>query len=172
MKKNKTHGILLELYYNGIRNLGDFMRVVLQRVKHASCTIDGTITGEIKQGLLLLVGICDSDNEAILEKVAKKCVELRIFEDENGKMNLGLKDVGGEILSISQFTLYADCKRGRRPGFTNAAKLDFASPMYDKFNEILRSYEVKVGTGIFGADMKIELLNDGPVTIILDSEEL
>lgn len=148
------------------------MRVVLQRVKHASCTIDGNVTGKIEQGLLLLVGITDSDTKEILEKVAKKCVELRIFEDENGKMNLGLKDVGGSILSISQFTLYADCKRGRRPGFTNAARPEMASPMYDSFNEILRSYDVKVETGIFGADMKIELLNDGPVTIILDSEEL
>lgn len=148
------------------------MRVVLQRVKHASCTIDGNVTGKIEQGLLLLVGITDSDTKEILEKVAKKCVELRIFEDENGKMNLGLKDVGGSILSISQFTLYADCKRGRRPGFTNAARPEFASPMYDSFNEILRGYDVKVETGIFGADMKIELLNDGPVTIILDSEEL
>ncbi len=148
------------------------MRVVLQRVKYASCTIDGVVTGKIDQGLMLLVGICNSDTKEILEKVAKKCVELRIFEDENGKMNLGLKDIQGKILSISQFTLYADCKKGRRPGFTNAARPEMASPMYDQFNEILRSYDVQVETGVFGADMKIELLNDGPVTIILDSEEL
>ena len=148
------------------------MRVVLQSVKYASCTIDGVVTGKIDQGLMLLVGICNSDTKEILEKVAKKCVELRIFEDENGKMNLGLKDIQGKILSISQFTLYADCKKGRRPGFTNAARPEMASPMYDQFNEILRSYDVQVETGVFGADMKIELLNDGPVTIILDSEEL
>ena len=148
------------------------MRVVLQRVKHASCTIDGTVTGKIEQGLMLLVGITSTDTKEILEKVAKKCVELRIFEDENGKMNLGLKDINGKILSISQFTLYADCKKGRRPGFTNAARPEIASPMYDQFNDILRSYDVNVETGVFGADMKIELLNDGPVTIILDSEEL
>ena len=148
------------------------MKVVLQRVKHASCTVDGNITGQIQQGLLLLVGICDSDTDEIMEKVAKKCVELRIFEDENGKMNKGLKDVDGNILSISQFTLYADCKKGRRPSFTKAGKPDFASMMYDRFNDMLRKYDVKVETGIFGADMKIELLNDGPVTIILDSEEL
>ena len=148
------------------------MRVVLQRVKYASCTIDGVVTGKIDQGLMLLVGICNSDTKEILEKVAKKCVELRIFEDENGKMNLGLKDIQGKILSISQFTLYADCKKGRRPGFTNAARPEMASPMYDQFNEILRSYDVQVETGVFGTDMKIELLNDGPVTIILDSEEL
>lgn len=148
------------------------MRVVLQRVKYASCTIDGVVTGKIDQGLMLLVGICNSDTKEILEKVAKKCVELRIFEDENGKMNLGLKDIQGKILSISQFTLYADCKKGRRPGFTNAARPEMASPMYDQFNEILRNYDVQVETGVFGADMKIELLNDGPVTIILDSEEL
>lgn len=148
------------------------MRVVLQRVKYASCTIDGVVTGKIDQGLMLLVGICNSDTKEILEKVAKKCVELRIFEDENGKMNLGLKDIQGKILSISQFTLYADCKKGRRPGFTNAARPEMASPMYEQFNEILRSYDVQVETGVFGADMKIELLNDGPVTIILDSEEL
>lgn len=148
------------------------MKVVLQRVKHASCTVDGNITGQIQQGLLLLVGICDNDTDEIMEKVAKKCVELRIFEDENGKMNKGLKDVDGNILSISQFTLYADCKKGRRPSFTKAGKPDFASMMYDRFNDMLRKYDVKVETGVFGADMKIELLNDGPVTIILDSEEL
>ena len=169
MKKNKTHGILLELYYNGIRNLGDFMRVVLQRVKHASCTIDGTITGKIKQGLLLLVGICDSDNEAILEKVAKKCVELRIFEDENGKMNLGLKDVGGEILSISQFTLYAETKKGNRPSYIKALNGEKAIKLYEQFNQKL-SESLEVQTGIFGADMEVSIINDGPVTIIIDSK--
>lgn len=148
------------------------MKVVMQRVKHASVTIDEKVYSNISEGLLLLVGIEDNDTDEIMEKMAKKCVELRIFEDEAGKMNLGLNDVNGSILSISQFTLYADCKKGRRPSFTKAGKPDFSSVMYDKFNEMLRSYDVEVKTGIFGADMKVELLNDGPVTIILDSKEL
>lgn len=148
------------------------MKVVMQRVKNASVTIEGNMYSEISEGLLLLVGIEDSDTDEIIEKMAKKCVELRIFEDENGKMNLGLQDIHGSILSISQFTLYADCKKGRRPSFTKAGKPEFSSMMYDKFNELLKSYDVEVKTGIFGADMKVALLNDGPVTIILDSKEL
>lgn len=148
------------------------MRVVLQRVKHASVTIEGEIHGKIEQGLLLLVGIEDADDDETLKKMAKKCIELRIFEDAAGKMNLGLKDVKGNILSISQFTLYADCKKGRRPSFTRAGKPAFATVMYDRFNQYLRSYDIIVEEGIFGADMKVELLNDGPVTILLDSEEL
>ena len=148
------------------------MRVVLQRVKHASVTIDGNVHGSIQQGFLALVGITHEDTKEIVKKVAKKCAELRVFEDENGKMNKGLQDIGGDILSISQFTLYADCKKGRRPGFDKAAKPDLANPLYDYFNEQLRSYGLQVPTGIFGADMKVELLNDGPVTILLDSNEL
>lgn len=148
------------------------MRVVIQRVKHASVKVDGSYTGKIEQGFLLLVGIQDSDDDAILEKLAKKCAEMRIFEDENGKMNLSIKDVQGSILSVSQFTLYADCRRGRRPGFSDAGKPAYASKMYDRFNDILRGYDIEVQTGIFGADMKVELLNDGPVTIILDSDVL
>lgn len=148
------------------------MKIVMQRVKNASVTIEGNVYSEISEGLLLLVGIEDSDTDEIMEKMAKKCVELRIFEDENGKLNLGLQDVQGSILSISQFTLYADCKKGRRPSFTKAGKPEFSSMMYDKFNDLLRSYDVEVKTGIFGADMKVALLNDGPVTIILDSKEL
>lgn len=148
------------------------MKIVMQRVKNASVTIEGNVYSEISEGLLLLVGIEDSDTDEIMEKIAKKCVELRIFEDENGKLNLGLQDVQGSILSISQFTLYADCKKGRRPSFTKAGKPEFSSMMYDKFNDLLRSYDVEVKTGIFGADMKVALLNDGPVTIILDSKEL
>lgn len=148
------------------------MKIVMQRVKKASVTIERNLFSEISEGLLLLVGIEDSDNDEIIEKMAKKCVELRIFEDENGKMNLGLHEIYGSILSISQFTLYADCKKGRRPSFTKAGKPDFSSMMYDKFNDLLRSYNIEVKTGIFGADMKVELLNDGPVTIILDSKEL
>ena len=148
------------------------MRVVLQRVKEASVTIEEKLHSSIQQGLLLLVGIEDNDTEEILQKIAKKCIELRIFEDVHQKMNLALHDVEGTILSVSQFTLYADCKKGRRPGFSQAAKPEFASMMYDRFNEVLRTYDVKVETGIFGADMKVNLLNDGPVTIILDSEDL
>lgn len=148
------------------------MRVILQRVKHASVSINNELHSKIQEGLLLLVGIHDSDDEATLQKIAKKCIEMRIFEDEEGKMNLGLIDKEGSILSVSQFTLYADCKRGRRPGFSNAAKPEYATRMYDRFNEILQSYEVEVKTGVFGADMQVELVNDGPVTILLDSEEL
>ena len=147
------------------------MRVLLQRVQHASVRVDGAITGSIRQGFLLLVGITPSDTEEIMKKMAGKCAQLRVFEDENGKMNRGLQDIGGSILSISQFTLYADCKRGRRPGFEKVARGDFAQPMYEAFNEELRTYGIHVETGIFGADMKVDLLNDGPVTILLDSDE-
>ena len=148
------------------------MRVVLQRVKHASVTIDGQVHGSIQEGFLALVGITHDDTEEIVLKVAKKCSELRVFEDEDGKMNKGLKDIHGDILSISQFTLYADCKKGRRPSFVNAARPELANPLYEVFNNALRSYGFNVPTGVFGADMKVELLNDGPVTIILDSAEL
>lgn len=160
------------LYNNKELKVVNKMKVVLQRVTHASVTIEGKIHGEIQQGLLLLVGITHEDTEAIADKLAKKCVELRIFEDENGKLNKSLFDIQGSILSISQFTLYADCKKGRRPGFDKAGKPDMAKPLYEYFNEALRSYGCKVETGIFGADMKVELLNDGPVTILLDSAEL
>lgn len=148
------------------------MRVVLQRVTKASVTIDGNVHGKIDNGFLLLVGITHDDNREIIEKVAKKCVELRIFEDEQGKMNQSLFDVQGDILSISQFTLYADIKKGRRPGFEKAGKPEMAKDLYMYFNECIRTYDVHVETGIFGADMKVDLLNDGPVTIIVDSETL
>ena len=148
------------------------MKVILQRVTQASCVVDGKVTGQIKDGYMALVGISADDQEELLEKMADKVINLRVFSDEEGKMNRSLLDVKGDILSISQFTLYADCKKGRRPSFTHAAKPDISSPMYDKFNEILREKGIHVETGIFGADMKISLLNDGPVTIILDSDEL
>ena len=148
------------------------MKVVLQRVKHASVTIDGNVYGKINQGYLLLVGITDGDTETEAKKLADKIVDLRIFEDENGKMNLGIEQVNGEILSISQFTLYADCKKGRRPSFTKAARPEISNPLYETFNGFLKDRGMHVETGIFGADMKVELLNDGPVTIILDSNEL
>lgn len=148
------------------------MKVVLQRVLNASVKIHGETVGEIKRGFLLFVGITPSDTQEVIKKVARKCAELRIFEDENGKMNKALKDVNGSILSISQFTLYADCKKGRRPGFDKAARGEIAQPLYDMFNTELASYGILVETGVFGEDMQIELLNDGPVTILLDSAEL
>ena len=148
------------------------MRVLIQRVKHASCTVEGKITGMIEQGFLMFVGCCDSDDDSVIAKMAAKASCLRIFEDEQGKMNKSLEDVGGSILSISQFTLYADCRKGRRPSFIDAAKGEKAIVMYDKFNNELRKLGFHVEEGIFGADMKIELLNDGPVTIWLDSETI
>ncbi|MDE6196196.1 MAG: D-tyrosyl-tRNA(Tyr) deacylase [Erysipelotrichaceae bacterium] len=148
------------------------MRVVLQRVAHANVKVEKEIVGEIQQGFLLLVGITHEDNKEDVEKMAKKCVELRIFEDEEGKMNKSIFDVGGEILSISQFTLYADCQKGRRPSFVKAAPRELAQDLYHLFNEALKSYQIPVQTGKFGADMKVSLLNDGPITILLDSDEL
>ena len=148
------------------------MRIVLQRVTQASVSIEEKKYSEIQQGLLLLVAIHDSDTMEIVEKLAKKCVELRIFEDEDGKMNRSLLDIQGEVLSVSQFTLYADCRKGRRPSFTNSAAPAYASELYDAFNKQLKNYEIRVQTGVFGADMKVELVNDGPVTIILDSEDM
>ena len=147
------------------------MRVLLQRVKHASVKVDDNVCGQIEQGFLLLVGITDTDTEEIVKKLASKCAQLRVFEHENGKLNQGLQDVKGKILSISQFTLYADCRKGRRPSFDRAAKGEIAKPLYELFNKELESYGIVVETGIFGADMKVELLNDGPVTILLDSDE-
>lgn len=148
------------------------MRVVVQRVAHSSCTVDGCVTGEINKGFMLLIGFKKGDTPDVLPKVLKKVVGLRVFEDENGKMNKSLKDVDGGILAISQFTLYADCKHGNRPSFTEALEYDIAKDYYLRFVELLKAEVNNVGTGIFGADMKIELLNDGPVTIIIDSDYL
>ena len=144
------------------------MRVVVQRVTHASCTIEGNLYSKIEKGYLLLVGFTHTDSEKEVKYLAKKIAGLRVFEDEIGKMNLSLKAVEGKILSISQFTLYADTKDGNRPAFIKAMNPTEASRLYDLFNEELRKYEIDVQTGIFGADMKIDLLNDGPVTIIYD----
>lgn len=148
------------------------MRVVVQRVAEASVTIDGQVHGAIQNGYLLLVGIADEDDETIVSRMADKIIHLRIFDDENGKMNLSLEQVSGSILSISQFTLYADAKKGNRPSFTKAGKPEHAKAMYLYFNEYLRSQGVHVEEGIFAADMKVRLLNDGPITILLDSGEL
>ncbi|MDF2607000.1 MAG: dtd [Bacillales bacterium] len=148
------------------------MKVVIQRVSAAEVSVDSEIVGKINNGLLLLVGITHSDDEVVLKTIAEKIVNLRIFEDDAEKMNLSLLDVKGEILSVSQFTLYADCKKGRRPAFTDAARPEYATELYNKFNNILKSYDIKVGTGMFGAMMDVKLTNKGPVTIILDSNQL
>lgn len=148
------------------------MKVVIQRVKQASVTVDEKCISKINRGFLLLVGITHEDDEIIAAKMADKIAHLRVFTDDQDKMNLGLMDVGGEILSISQFTLYADCKKGRRPSFDQAGRPAMAQPLYEKFNRLLQEQGIVVKTGIFGADMKVELLNDGPVTIVLDSREL
>ena len=148
------------------------MKIVLQRVKEASVTIDGEIHGAIGKGYMILVGFNEEDNHEIIDRLVEKVIHLRVFEDENQKMNRSLLDVEGSILSISQLTLYEDCRKGRRPSFINAAKPDISSPLYDYFNECLRNQGIHVETGIFGADMKCALINDGPVTIVLDSDEL
>ena len=148
------------------------MRLVVQRAKNASCKVDGEVTGSIENGYVVFLGVSDTDTKEISDKMSKKLIGLRIFEDENGKTNLSIKDVDGEMLIISQFTLYADCKKGNRPSFINAGKPDMASEMYDYFCDICEPEVKKVGRGIFGADMKIELLNDGPFTIWLDSAEI
>ena len=148
------------------------MRVVLQRVKHASVHVDGRETGSIGQGFLILLGVSDEDDETIADKMADKICRLRIFEDENGKTNRSLQDVGGEILVVSQFTLYADCRKGKRPNFIKAAKGEQANELYEYFVSCCRGLGIETQTGAFGADMKVELLNDGPVTIPLDTDEL
>ena len=144
------------------------MKVVLQRVDYAKCTVDGVVTGAIDKGYMLLVGFTHDDNMEKVKKAAKKIAGLRIFEDENQKMNLNLETVKGAILSISQFTLYANTNEGNRPSFVDAMKPDSAKDLYLKFNQELRSYGFKVEEGIFGAHMDIELLNSGPVTIIYE----
>ena len=148
------------------------MRVVIQRTKEANVTVDGTIVGKIDHGYVLLVGFMEDDNEEIIQKMVKKIIELRINEDDNGKMNLSILDTKGSILSISQFTLYASCRKGRRPSFDEAANAQKAKRLYELFNEELKKYPLSIETGIFQADMKVQLLNDGPVTIILDSKEI
>jgi len=148
------------------------MRLVIQKVSEASCTVEGKITGQIENGYMVLVGIGLDDNEEIAEKMALKLSKLRIFDDEQGKINLSIYDVKGKILSISQFTLYADCRKGNRPSFTDALSGERALELYRYFNECLRKLDLEVEEGIFGAEMKIALVNEGPITIVLDSEEL
>lgn len=148
------------------------MKFVIQRVSSAACRVDNEITGEIGKGFLVLIGVSDEDTTEIADKMTKKLLGLRIFEDENGKTNLALKDVDGELLLISQFTLYADCKKGNRPSFIRAGKPDMANEMYEYIIKKCQEEIPVVERGIFGADMKISLLNDGPFTIILDSNEI
>jgi D-aminoacyl-tRNA deacylase len=145
------------------------VKIVVQRTKQASVVVDEEIVGQIDFGFMLLVGITHDDTEEDVAFLADKVVNLRVFEDEAGKMNLSLLDVGGEILSISQFTLYGDCRKGRRPNFMNAAKPDLAENLYNLFNEKLLEKGIKVETGIFGAMMDVQLLNHGPVTLLLES---
>lgn len=146
------------------------MRIVLQRAREAQVEVEGKIVGQIDHGLVLLVGFTDGDGEEDLRYLAEKVVHLRIFEDEHGKMNRSLLDVQGSILSVSQFTLYGDCRKGRRPNFMAAARPEEASVLYDRFNHLLREYGVRVETGVFGAIMQVKLVNDGPVTILLESK--
>lgn len=148
------------------------MRIVLQRVKYASVKVDGELCGKTDGGYMLLFGSGHGDTEEICRKLADKTANLRIFSDENDKINLSLADVGGTILVVPQFTLYADCRKGNRPNFIQAAKPDEANRLYEYFVEYLRSKDFHVETGSFGADMKVELLNDGPFTLILDSDTL
>ena len=148
------------------------MKFVIQRVINASCTVDGNITGSIQKGVLVLIGISDHDTIQIADKMIKKLLVMRIFDDSDGKTNLSLNDVNGELLLISQFTLYADCRKGNRPSFTNAGKPDMAKQMYEYIIDQCKKEIPVVEQGIFGADMKISLLNDGPFTIILDSAEI
>ena len=148
------------------------MRFVIQRVTEASVTIDGEISGKIGKGYLVLIGVADTDTKEIADKMIRKMIGLRIFEGEQGKTNLSLADVDGGLLLVSQFTLYANCKRGNRPSFIEAGKPDMANEMYEYIIEKCRESVDEVQTGEFGADMKVQLLNDGPFTILLDSDQL
>ena len=148
------------------------MRAVLTRVKHASVTIDGKVHGQIGEGFLILLGITHEDTEAQAVKLADKLTGLRIFEDENGKMNRGLDEVKGELLIVSQFTLYANCKKGRRPEFLAAARPEVAIPLYEKFVELCRAKGFRTETGEFGAYMPVDSLNDGPLTLVVDTDQL
>ena len=148
------------------------MKFVVQRVINANCNIDGECVSSINQGYVVLIGISNEDNEEIADRMIKKLINLRIFEDENGKTNLSIDKVSGEMMLISQFTLYANCKKGNRPSFIEAGAPDEANQLYEYIIKEVRSNNIKVATGKFGADMKISLINDGPFTICLDSNEL
>ena len=148
------------------------MRALLQRVRHAKVTVDGKIVGQIGQGFLILLGIGQQDNETQVKQLVDKIINLRVFEDDQGKMNRSLLDIGGATLVVSQFTLYADTKKGRRPSFISAAPPVLAEPLVERFKASIKSHGITVAGGVFGADMDVELLNQGPVTIWLDSQEM
>ena len=150
------------------------MRAVVQRVSHCSVTVDRQITGKINTGLLVLLGVSPNDSQKDLDYIVDKVLNMRIFSDENDKMNLSVQDIKGDIMAVSQFTLYGDVRKGRRPSFSTSAPAEIAKDWYDKFVCTLREVytDANIATGIFQADMKVELLNDGPVTILLDSEKL
>lgn len=148
------------------------MKMLIQRVLKADVTVEGSVIGKINKGFLVFLGVSNEDSKETAEKMVRKLLGLRIFEDENDKINLSLKDVGGEILVISQFTLYADCRRGNRPGFEQAGKADFANELYEYVLNLIEKETGSVEHGKFGADMKVSLLNDGPFTIWLDSDEI
>jgi D-tyrosyl-tRNA(Tyr) deacylase len=149
------------------------MKFVIQRVTNASVEVDGNVVGKTEKGFLVLLGACNSDTKEIADKMVKKLVGLRIFDDENGKTNLSINDVGGQMLVVSQFTLYADCSHGNRPSFINAGDPAHANELYEYVvNELRETYGIHTETGIFGAEMKVSLLNDGPFTILLDSDEI
>lgn len=148
------------------------MRAVVQRVTEGSVTVDNKITGAVENGFVILLGVGKDDTKEDADYIADKTANLRVFEDENGKMNLSIKDVGGSVLAVSQFTLYADCRKGRRPGFTEAAAPEKAKELYDYFTSRLRELQLRVEEGIFQADMLVKIYNDGPVTLLLDSKKL
>ncbi len=148
------------------------MRCLIQRVKNASVEVDGQVVGSIDGGFLVLLGVAPDDDKAICEQMAQKLIRLRVFEDEQGKMNKSVTDIGGKLLIVSQFTLYADCKKGNRPSFTGAGAPDLANSLYEYFCDYCSSQGVETQRGVFGADMKVSLLNDGPVTIMLDSDQI
>lgn len=148
------------------------MKMLVQRVKHAKVTVDGNVTGAIEQGYLVLLGIAPEDTTEIMEKMVDKLLRLRIFSDENDKINLSLQDVGGSLLLVSQFTLYADCHKGNRPSFVHAAPPAQAEALYEACKAYFRERVPVVESGIFGADMQVELCNDGPFTVLLDSAEI
>lgn len=148
------------------------MRAILQRVTYASVTVDEQVVGQIDQGLLILLGVGQDDSEDQVKALADKIVHMRIFGDDEGKMNRSLLDIRGEVLVVSQFTLYADIRRGRRPSFTHAAPPSLAEPLVERFKDAIAAYGLRAADGVFGAHMQVKLLNDGPVTIWMDSEEL
>lgn len=148
------------------------MKLVIQRVKNAKVDVENNTVGSIEKGFLVLLGVTHNDTKEVAEYLVKKLCNLRVFEDENGKMNLGLKDIGGELLIVSQFTLYADCVKGNRPSFIEAAKPEFANELYEYFCNLCEQNGIRVQKGIFGAKMEVSLLNDGPVTILLEKNEI